>query len=178
MARESTVDPVRVASVFDVGLHRKKHKRMEVGLRIKYKAEQGHQILKGYLYVARTNISLGKARWFEWPLVGDEPLKQRVEAAIYAIVNETRNLGINEKSVIEDIDDYRCSISKELYKNWFSGSRQSVISFGVGSTCLISHIGELICWGRGKGQLVNGLNKNRNRPANVKGISAAIQISA
>ena len=112
MARELTVDPVRVSSVLDAGLHRKKHKRMEVGLRIKDKAEQGYQILEGYLYVARRNIPLGKARWFEWPLVGDEPLKQRVEAAIYAIVNETRNLGINEKWVIEDIDDYRCSFSK------------------------------------------------------------------
>ena len=124
---------------------------MEVGLRIKDKAEQGYQILEGYLYVARRNILLGKARWFEWPLVGDEPLKQRVEAAIYAIVNETRNLGINEKWVIEDIDDYRCSFSKVFCKNWFSGSRQSVISFGVGRTCLISHIGGNLLGKRQKG---------------------------
>ena len=110
MARESTVDPVRVSSVLDAGLHRKKHKRMEVGLRIKDKAEQGYQILEGYLYVARRNIPLSKARWFEWLLVGDEPLKQRVESAIKTLVNKTQSMNTKEKWTIDEIIDYRCFV--------------------------------------------------------------------
>ena len=68
---------------------------MEVGLRLKDKGGDEYPILEGYLYVSRNDLPVGKARWFELPLFGDEPLKQRVGAALFAIINRTRKLEIN-----------------------------------------------------------------------------------
>ena len=113
MSRHPQVDPARVLAVLDVAEFRKTHNRLEAGLRLRQEPGDDTPVLEGYLYATRTEVPLGKARWFSWPLVGEEPLKERVGAALRALVNTPKNLESAEQWTLDEIFDYRCSFREQ-----------------------------------------------------------------
>ena len=64
MSRHPQVDPARVLAVLDVAEFRKTHNRLEAGLRLHQEPGDDTPVLEGYLYATRTEVPLGKARWF------------------------------------------------------------------------------------------------------------------